>query len=92
VTFTFTEPAGGRKAAKKCVAQTNKNKKKHRCTRTVTAGILTFSGHAGTNKVRFQGVISKHKKLKPGSYTLLVTATVSGERPATRTLHFKIVK
>jgi hypothetical protein len=92
VTLTFTEPAGGRKVGKKCVAETKKNKKKHRCTRTVIAGTLTFSAHAGTNKVRFEGLISKHKKLKPGSYTLLVTATASGERSTTRTLHFRIAK
>jgi hypothetical protein len=92
VTFTFTAPAGGRKAGKTCVAQTKKNKKKHRCTRTVTAGTLTFSAHAGTNKVRFEGLISKHKKLGPGSYTLLVTATASGKHSPTSTLHFKIVK
>ena len=90
VTFTFTEPAGGRKVGKKCVAQTKKNKHKRRCTRTVIAGTLTFSAHAGTNKVRFEGRISKHKKLKPGSYTLLVTATASGKHSTTGTLHFTI--
>lgn len=93
VTFTFTQPTDGRKLAKKCVAQTNKNKKKHRrCTRTVTAGTLTFSAHAGTNKMHFEGLIFKHEKLKPGSYTLLVTATASGERSSTRTLHFTITR
>ncbi len=90
VTFRFTEPAGGRRVGKKCVAQTRKNRHKRRCTRTVVAGTLTFSGVAGTNKVRFEGRIAKHKKLKPGSYTLLVTATASGKQAATRTLHFKI--
>jgi hypothetical protein len=91
VTFQFTQPASGRKVGKKCVAQTKKNKNKRRCTRTVIAGTLTFSAHAGTNKVRFQGLISKHKRLRPGSYTLLVTAAASGKRSATRTLHFTIV-
>ena len=90
VTFTFTEPAGGRKVGKKCVAQTKKNRHKRRCTRTVIAGALTFSAHAGTNKVRFQGLISRHRKLKPGSYTLLATATASGKHSTTRTLHFTI--
>jgi len=46
---------------------TNKNKKKDRCTRTITVATFTFSAHAGTNKVRFDGVISEHKKLRPGS-------------------------
>jgi len=92
VTFTFTEPASGRKVGKKCVAQTKRNGKRKRCTRTVIAGALTFSAHVGTNKVRFEGLISKHKKLKPGSYTLLVTATASGKHSTTRMLHFTIAK
>ena len=92
VTFTFTESAGGRKIGKGCVAQTKKNEKKHRCTRTAVAGELKFSAHAGTNKVRFGGRISKHKKLKQGSYTLLVGATASGKRSTPRALHFRIWK
>jgi DNA-binding beta-propeller fold protein YncE len=92
VTFAFTEPTSGRKVGKTCVAQTSRNKRKRRCTRTVTVGTLTFSARTGTSKVRFDGVISKHSKLKPGSYTLLVTATASGKRSATRTLHFTIAR
>ncbi len=90
VTFTFTKPASGRKVGKTCVAQTKKNTKKHRCIRTVVAGTLVFSAHAGTNKVRFEGLISKHHKLKPGSYTLHMTATASGKHSTTGTLHFTI--
>lgn len=92
VTFTFTEAAGGRMAGAKCVAQTLKNKHKRRCTRTVTAGAMTFGAHSGTSKLRFQGLVSRHRRLKPGSYTLLVTAAASGKRSATRTLHFTIAK
>jgi hypothetical protein len=40
--------------------------------------------------VRFEGLISKHKKLGLGSYTLLVNATASGKHSTTRTLHFTI--
>jgi hypothetical protein len=90
VTFTFTEPASGRKVGKTCVTQTKKNKKKRRCTRTIVAGTLTLSAHTGMNKVSFEGLISKHKKLKPGSYTLLLTATASGEHSTPSTLHFTI--
>jgi hypothetical protein len=92
VTFTFTKPAPGRKVGKRCVAQTPKNKHKHRCKRTVSAGVLTFAAHAGTNKLRFQGLISKRKKLKPGSYKLLVVATVAGKRSRTGTLSFTIAR
>ncbi len=90
VTFTFTRPARGRTVAKKCVAQSMSNEHKPHCTRTLTAGTFTFSAHAGTSKVRFEGLLSKRNKLKPGSYTLLVTATASGKHSTTRTLHFTI--
>jgi hypothetical protein len=82
----------GRKVGKKCVAPSRKNRRRHHCTRTVTAGKLTFAGHAGTNKVFFDGVISKHAKLKPGSYSLHLTASAAGGHSATSTLHFTIVR
>jgi FG-GAP repeat protein len=61
--------------------------------RTVTAGRLTFAGHAGTNKVAFQGRVSAKKKLEPGRYTLVITAADSaGTRSAPKSLTFTIVK
>lgn len=90
VAFTFTEAASGRKLGKTCVALTKQNSHKHRCARIVIAGALTFAGSAGPNKLSFDGVIARHKTLKPGSYTLLVTATASGKHSTTRTLHFTI--
>jgi FG-GAP repeat protein len=60
---------------------------------TVTAGRLTFTGRSGTNRVAFQGRISPVKKLKPGRYTLVMTATNSaGVRSAPTSLSFTIVK
>jgi hypothetical protein len=57
----------------------------------VTVGRLTFTGHSGTNKVAFQGRISPVKKLKPGRYTLVITATDSaGVRSAPKSLSFTI--
>jgi len=91
VTFTFTKAAPGRRVGRRCVAKTHKNRRKHHCRRTVVAGALGFSAHAGTNKVRFQGLLSKHKKLKPGDYKLLVVATSSGKRSRAGTLSFTIV-
>jgi hypothetical protein len=59
----------------------------------VTAGRLTFTGHSGTNRVAFQGRVSRAKKLKPGHYTLVITATNSaGGRSAPRSLTFTIVR
>jgi hypothetical protein len=61
--------------------------------RAVTAGRLTFTGHDGTNKVAFQGRVSPKKKLKPGRYTLVITATdPAGARSAPKSLSFTIVQ
>lgn len=92
VKLEFTQSAAGRKVGRSCVAQTKKNMHKRRCTRTIVAGTLTDSGHAGVNKVRFDGPISRHKKLAPGSYTLLISATAAGKESAVSRLHFTIAK
>ena len=57
------------------------------------AGTLRFRAHAGANKVRFQGRISRTRKLKPGRYTLVITATsTTGPQSTPKTLTFTIVK
>ena len=91
VTLVFTRPAGGRRVGKKCEAPSKSNRSKRHCTRTLTAGTLKLSAGAGKSKVRFEGAISKHKRLTPASYTLLASATVLGKRSSTRTLHFTIL-
>lgn len=90
VRFKFTETVRGRRVGRQCRAQTKATEHKHRCIRTITAGALVFSARAGSNKVRFEGLLAKHKKLKPASYTLLVTATASGKHSTTRMLRFTI--
>jgi hypothetical protein len=96
VTFDFTEKVSGLEVGKRCVAQikhngqTKHNGHKGRCLRTVTAGALIFFAHVGPNKLNFQGVISRHKRLGPGSYTLLITASALGRHSKPGTLHFTI--
>jgi hypothetical protein len=92
VTLQFTESTAGRRSGKTCAAKTTKNQSKHRCTRTILAGTLTLSGYARANKVTFDGLLSNHNKLKPGSYTLTATATASNEHSTPATLHFTIAK
>jgi streptogramin lyase len=93
VSFSFTQRIAGRKVGHKCVAKSHKNAKRKACQRTVTVGRLSFTGHVGTNKVVFQGRISRSKKLKPGRYTLIITATNSaGVRSAPKSLSFTIVR
>jgi YVTN family beta-propeller protein len=93
VSFAFTQRAVGRKIKGGCVAQTNKNRHKPSCKRTVIQGTLAFTGHAGLNRVSFQGLIPRRKKLKPGRYTLVITATnTAAQHSTTKTLSFTIVK
>jgi hypothetical protein len=93
VSFTFTQQLAGRRVGHECVARTKKNRHKQVCKRTVMAGALGFTGHAGINKVVFQGRVSSSKKLKPGTYTLILTATNSaGARSAAVSLRFTIVR
>jgi len=90
VKFAFTDSLSGRKVGKRCVAQTKHNAKQRRCSRTVTVGTLTFTSHAGTTKVKFAGRLSKRHKLKPGSYTLVISATASRKTSTAHTLKFTI--
>jgi YVTN family beta-propeller protein len=93
VSFAFTQRAAGRKIKGRCVAQTNKNRQKPSCKRTLIQGTLAFTGHAGLNGISFQGRISRTKKLKPGAYTLAITATnTAAQHSTTKTLSFTIVK
>jgi hypothetical protein len=92
IRFDFTQQVQGRKVHGRCIARTNHNERKHRCTRTVTRGTLSFAGHPGANTVKFYGWLSRSRKLKPGKYTLIITATVPGARSTSRKLKFTIVR
>jgi hypothetical protein len=57
------------------------------------AGTLTLtSAHAGLNKVRFAGRLSKHRRLPTGRYRLSVIAKNSGGRSKPRSASFTIVR
>ena len=93
VSLKFSRRLSGRKVGRACVPVTSRNRGRHRCTRLVSAGALAFSGHAATNKVAFQGRLAGSKQLKPGSYSVTITAADSaGKRSAPVSLSFTIVK
>ncbi len=92
-TLVFSQAKPGRRVGRRCAAPSRRNRGRRRCTRFVRAGGLTFAAHAGLDKVRFQGRLSRTKKLKPGRYTLTITATPSaGQRSNVRTAGFTIVR
>jgi hypothetical protein len=55
-------------------------------------GALSLSVGPGAHRVRFAGRISRHKKLTPGRYTLIITATNAAGQRATAKLTFTIVR
>jgi len=93
VTLTFTQSAAGRRVSGRCVGPSRRNARRPRCRRTVTAGALSLAAHAGTNRLRFQGRLSRTRRLRPGRYTAVVVATASsGKRSAPRSVSFIIVR
>lgn len=93
VNLAFVQPAAGRRVKGSCVAPSARNRRSRTCTRSVTQGTLVLSGHAGRDVVSFQGRISRSRTLRPGAYTLVLTATnAAGQRSVPRTLHFTILR
>ena len=70
VRFAFTRRSTGRRVGRRCVAKSRRNARHKACARTVPAGTLSFSGHAGSE----QGPL-------PGSH---LTLERSSSRAATR--------
>ena len=91
INLTFTHVVNGRKAKHHCVAPSRHDTHARACKRTVAAGTLILTAHAGTDKVGFQGQLSKHRKLAPGAYTLTITASNTSGRSRPRSIKFSIV-
>jgi hypothetical protein len=94
VTFTFSRRARGRKVGRKCVKPKRSNRRKRRCARYVKAGTLKFNGKQGTNRVKFQGRLSRRKRLALGRYRLTVGAkdAAGNVSKRTRPVSFRIVR
>ncbi len=91
VSLTFGQQLAGRKVNGRCVARSQRNNGRPKCKRIVTQGSLSLAAQPGVNKEPFQGHISG-KKLPPGAYTLMITATGNnGRRSAASSLSFAIL-
>jgi hypothetical protein len=90
VRLDFTQPRSGRVRNGKCVSPNKRNKSKPKCTRM--RGSLSLAGHAGLNAVRFKGWLSNTRKLTPGKYTLVITASTLGVGATSQKLKFTIVR
>jgi hypothetical protein len=90
--FAFTQRVPGRRVGGRCVVVGQRNAGKPKCKRTVGVGSFSLAGHAGLNKVHFQGRLSSAKTLKPGAYGVAISARDShGLRSAPQSLSFTIV-
>jgi hypothetical protein len=90
VRLDFTQPGAGRRVSNRCVARRKRNQHKPKC--TLLPGSLAFSGHSGVNTVRFNGWLSRTKKLRPGRYRLVIIAITPGVGRTSQQLSFKIVR
>jgi hypothetical protein len=88
----FEQPTSGRLLHGTCVAGAHRHSRARKCARLAPAGTLRFAGHTGINSVHFEGRLPDGKKLKPGSYVLVLTATTPGAGSNSKTLTFAIVK
>jgi hypothetical protein len=103
ISFNLSEPARailrferarpGRRVRGRCVKPTRRNRARRRCTRYVrTRGRITVAGRLGPNRVRFQGRISRSRRLKPGAYRVVVTATdVAGNTSAPKRAKLRLL-
>jgi hypothetical protein len=92
VTFAFTQRAAGRRVHDRCIAATKLGAKGRKCTRTLIGGTISFIGHPGRNKVAFDGRVNRHRRLKPGTYTLIITAAAPGGHSQPQRITFTIVR
>jgi Calx-beta domain-containing protein len=93
VALAFNRSSLGRKAGGRCVVQTKKNRTGRACRRIVAQGTLAIAGHAGINRISFQGRLASGTTLKPARYTLVVAATnAAGQHSPPSALTFTIVK
>jgi hypothetical protein len=96
VKLVFTHKAWGRAVKvggeRQCVAPTSHNKHRRRCSRILTAS-MSLHARDGTDKIFFEGRVSRTRRLSRGAYRVTITATnASGESSKSQSLRFTIVK
>jgi hypothetical protein len=92
VTARFTQTAAGRLVGRSCVAPSRRNARRRHCSRTLARGTLSLPGHAGVNRVIFQGKVTRSRRLAPGRYTLTVMAANSAGSSTPSSLAFTILR
>jgi len=92
-TLKFRRITLGHRAGKRCVAGKPRTHGRS-CKRLVAAGALKLAAaHSGLNSVRFQGRLTRKRKLKPGRYKLTIVAVnpQGGRSPASPAISFTVL-
>ncbi|MEA2450961.1 MAG: hypothetical protein QOG63_2893 [Thermoleophilaceae bacterium] len=91
--FTVRRAKPGRRAGKRCVKPSHRNRKGRRCTRYVLLpGGFAVAAGAGQTHFRFTGRVG-NRKLKPGKYRLVAVATdAAGNTSKAARASFRLVK
>jgi len=85
----FSQVVAGRRVRARCVAVTNADRHKPRCTRYLSRGTVSLAGAAGSNAYRFRGALHG-RTLAPGRYRLRISVLAGA--PAAATIAFTIVR
>ena len=88
VSFAFEQLFPARKVKGRCVPQTSHNLHASKCTRYGRSRTMSLTAAAGSDKVAFDGRVSRSTKLKNGSYEVSIQASAAGGRSNTETLKF----
>jgi hypothetical protein len=79
VTLSFEKSRPGVTVGKRCVTESRRNAKGKRCSLwTPVRGGVTRAGHAGLDKIRFEGLLDTKKPLPTGTYRLTLKAGNAG--------------
>jgi hypothetical protein len=89
VRIQITQVLAGRRAGRRCLAP--RRGAKPNCKRTIVLGTLTRRAKAGANRTAFSGRIGR-RPLRPGNYRATLTASAGGQRSASRSVTFTIVR
>jgi Bacterial Ig domain/WD40-like Beta Propeller Repeat len=92
VTLSFQKKTIGRRAGRRCVKVTPRNRSKRACTRFVSKGSTpSLLGKVGVNRVRFQGRLTRSKRLSLGTYRVVVNTSNAAGRTKRNGPTFTIV-
>lgn len=94
VTFSFERLLAGRRVRGKCVKPTPANRTAKRCTRVkAVKGKAAVDAARGLNAVRFEGLVTKSRKLAAGRYRVVGEAVdAAGGRSSKRRAQFEVLK